>query len=140
MLNSIISAFSFITTTMSFLGSGDGISTNKGILSLDSSNFDHVISNNEFVLIKFYAPWCIHCKALRGEFEKAAQILATRNADVIMAQVDVTVEKQLAMQNEIIGYPTIKFFKYGNGFDYTGGRSADEIVTWVLTKIRSSRE
>ncbi len=34
------------------------------VLKLDDQTFDLVIKENEFVLVKFFAPWCGHCKKM----------------------------------------------------------------------------
>ena len=49
-------------------------------------------------LVKFYAPWCGHCKRLAPAF---AQIAAEmEGAPVRLARVDATVEKELANARE----------------------------------------
>jgi len=50
-------------------------------------------------MIKFYAPWCGHCKTLAPEYEKAAKNLEYDN--VIFADVDATVETEIATEYDI---------------------------------------
>lgn len=51
-----------------------------------------------------------------------------------MAKVDATIESTLAEQYGVRGYPTLKFFRSGSEMEYNGGRTADEIVSWVSKK------
>lgn len=106
-----------------------GDSSSSAVLQLTNANFDSFIKEHPNVLVKFYAPWCGHCKKLAPEYEAAAEIL--KSDGIPLAKVDSTEEKELSERFEIRGFPTMYFFRNGKHEEYDGGRTKDSIVQWV---------
>jgi protein disulfide-isomerase A6 len=102
-------------------------------VELDPQSFEQAIqSKNTFV--KWYAPWCGHCKALAPDWDALAEKYSA-SSSVLIASVDCTTEenKDLCQQYGVSGYPTLKYFKDGSseGQDYGGGRGLDELDSFV---------
>lgn len=51
-----------------------------------------------------------------------------------MCQVDCDEHKELAKEYGVSGFPTLKLLKEGKPTDYQGGRTADDIVKYVIKK------
>eukprot|EP00933_Yihiella_yeosuensis_P013996 TRINITY_DN12717_c0_g2_i2.p1 TRINITY_DN12717_c0_g2~~TRINITY_DN12717_c0_g2_i2.p1 ORF type:complete len:486 (-),score=126.17 TRINITY_DN12717_c0_g2_i2:290-1747(-) len=114
--------------------SEDDIQEEDGVLVLTEKNFEVAIKSNPFILVEFYAPWCGHCKQFAPEYSGAAKQLKQANPPIPLAKVDSTTELKLAEEHGVRGYPTIRLFIDGRDQEYTGGRTEQSIVTWVLKK------
>lgn len=99
--------------------------------TLNYADFKKELDSQDLILVKFYAPWCGHCKRLAPEYEEAATKLAGDDPAVPLAKVDCTNEsggKDICGQVDVQGYPTVKIFRNGQATEYDGGRDADSIV------------
>jgi len=84
---------------------------------LDSSNYEEFIASG-VVVVDFFADWCGPCKMM-GPILEQAQI--DYEGKAIIAKVNVDENKDLAVQNKIMGIPTLFFFKDGKVVDRTSG-------------------
>ena len=117
------------------------ISADSDVLTITDATYDEAMANNEFLFVKFYAPWCGHCKRLAPDWEKAATALKEKGSKARIADVDCTVEKTSASKNSVQGYPTLKLFKNGVEVEkYSGKRTMEDIVDYVLEKTGGASE
>ncbi|EPY22551.1 protein disulfide-isomerase [Strigomonas culicis] len=115
------------------------------VITGTEKNLDDIIAKDKVSIVKFYAPWCGHCKSLAPEFEKAADALKEQAS---LVKVDCTVEKKLAEKYDIKGFPTLIVFRKGEKVEnYEGGRTAEEIISYVrslssplFTPVKSQKE
>ncbi|XP_059206610.1 protein disulfide-isomerase A3-like [Centropristis striata] len=99
--------------------------TRRDVLELGDADFDYLAAEHETMLVKFYAPWCGHCKKLSPEFEKAASRL---KGAVQLAKVDCTSHLETCSRFGVSGYPTLKIFRNGrDSAPYDGPRTAEGI-------------
>ena len=78
--------------------------------------------------IKFYAPWCGHCKAMAPAWTE----LASEFKDKLnIGEVNCEAERRLCADVKIKGYPTILFFTGEKHIDYSGLRGVGDLVAFA---------
>jgi protein disulfide-isomerase A1 len=118
--------------SFTFISCEEQFPLENDVIVLTEANFDKAINKYEYLMVFFYAPWCIRCKNFHPEYEKAAKIL--RKENLFLAKVDATVEKNLDKRYEFTGYPAIKLFIKGKDIDYNKARNEVEVVNWMRRK------
>ncbi|ELT95474.1 hypothetical protein CAPTEDRAFT_151610 [Capitella teleta] len=102
----------------------------EGVLSLTESSFDDSIAKGT-TFVKFFAPWCGHCKRLAPTWDQLATKFA-ENENVKIAKVDCTIEKTLCSTHSIRGFPTLVLFSNGAKVkDHSGGRDLEALAKFI---------
>ncbi|MET9452203.1 thioredoxin [Streptomyces cinerochromogenes] len=76
-------------------------------VELTKENFDQTVSENEFVLIDFWAEWCPPCRQFAPVYEKAA----ADNPDLVFGKVDTEAQPELAAAFEVQSIPTLMIIR-----------------------------
>lgn len=95
-------------------------------LELTPENWDEQTAGKT-VFVKFFAPWCGHCKAMKPAWDTLMS--EYENSDnILVADVDcINSGKDLCSKVGVEGFPTIKHGDPASLEDYKGGRDADSL-------------
>ncbi|KAF8311892.1 protein disulfide isomerase [Clavulina sp. PMI_390] len=100
------------------------------VTELNSETFDNFVNEDGLKLVKFYAPWCGHCKALAPEFEAAS--VGLNEKDIKLAKINCDDNSEVCQAHGVQAYPTLKVYKNGSETPYGGNRKAEGIVSYMV--------
>ena len=124
--------FLFFLSLISYNNGNDEFPFDKDVIVLTDLTFDKAIEKYEYLMVYFYAPWCIRCNKFHPEYDRAATLL--RKENLFLAKVDATTEKKLERRFELNGFPVVKLFIKGKEIDYKKERKSLALVNWMRRK------
>ena len=75
--------------------------------ALTIDTFEQAVTQNDIVIVDFWAAWCGPCRAFAPVFEAASET----HSDIVFAKVDTEAEQQLAAGFQITSIPTLMIFR-----------------------------
>lgn len=107
------------------------------LITLTDENFDEQTKTGIW-MVKFYAPWCGHCKNIAPHWKEFARVAGDT---IHIAELDCIANPQAAAKFKVTGYPTIYLF--GEEIDRVEYKGENTVKAWltfvsdtVKTKIK----
>jgi len=101
-----------------------------GIIDLNESNFDQVVSAETPTLVDFWAEWCGPCKSMHPIFES----LSKNYPKVQFARVNVDSNQNISMRYSVQSIPTFIMFKSGQIVDKMMGAVGAPGINMICKK------
>jgi len=76
-------------------------------VDVTADNFNEIITDNDFVIVDFWAPWCGPCKGFAPVYEE----LSEKYPDLVFAKINTEDEQQLSGEFQIRSIPTLMIFR-----------------------------
>jgi len=104
------------------------------VVRLDYNNYDE-LTESKTVFIKFFAPWCGHCKRMAKDWKRLAELWDESDVGLV-AEVDCTDNAReggniLCNHFGIESFPTLKYGDPSDLDEYIGQRSLQELSTFA---------
>ncbi len=84
-----------------------------GIIDLNDSNFDKIVSAENLTLVDFWAEWCGPCKTMHPVFES----ISKNYPKIKFARINVDNNQNISMKFAVQSIPTFIMFKSGQVVD-----------------------
>mmetsp|Transcript_32875 Transcript_32875/g.59292 ORF Transcript_32875/g.59292 Transcript_32875/m.59292 type:complete len:218 (-) Transcript_32875:290-943(-) len=111
------------------------LAASTSAIELSPDNFSE-LTDGKTVFLKFFAPWCGHCKALKPDWDTLMADFADSETQLV-ADVDCTAEGEpLCNQMGVEGFPTLKWGDASDLQDYNGGRSYEDLKKFADENLK----
>ena len=91
------------------------------------------VTAGKSVFVKFFAPWCGHCKRMKPAWDSLMQDFEESDT-ILVADVDcIEAGKSLCDKVGVKGFPAIKYGNPDDLQDYKGSRDHEELVKFAET-------
>ena len=100
---------------------------------LTKDDFERFVTENEIVMVDFWAPWCAPCRAFKPTYEAAAE----RHVDIKFAKVNTEEQPEIAAAFNIRSIPTLMVFRERVILYAEAGALPPAALDEVITKARS---
>ena len=101
---------------------------------ITDDNYDDIVGQNKYVLIKFYTKWCRFCKLLSPEYDKLVDIFNNTRKDIIIGRLEADSNDITASKYGINQFPILALFAPGSKriiAVYQSMRQSEHMANWI---------
>ncbi len=102
-------------------------------IAVTEANFEQIITDNDIVLVDWWASWCGPCRVFAPIFERAA----AAHDDIAFAKVDTEAAPQLSAAAGIQSIPTLMAFREGVLVFSQPGALPEAALEDVIAQVRA---
>lgn len=108
---------------------------NGEVLALTPATFKNAAAEGN-IFVKFFAPWCGHCKKLAPVWTKLATEMQHK---LTIAEVNCDDHKALCKEQDVEGFPMLFLYSAGGQkTEYTGSRKLEVMKSWADKAVKPS--
>lgn len=101
-------------------------------VDITTADFEKTVTENDIVLVDFWAEWCGPCKAFGPVFDK----VSGKNPEITFAKVDTDAEQQLGAMLQIQSIPTLMAFREGIAVFRHSGAIPEQALDDLVEQIK----
>ncbi len=101
-------------------------------IALTEETFNSTVTDNDIVLIDFWASWCGPCRTFAPVYENVSE----DNSDIVFAKVDTEDQPALAGAFQISSIPTLMAIREGVVLYSQAGALPEQALTQLVQAVR----
>lgn len=118
-----------------------------GLVATTSATYVTTLGSDEFhtaiagksAFVKFFAPWCGHCKAIAPAWDQLGEAYtASETAVIVSVDCDDEKNSDICSEFNVEGFPTLKYITGAtgpDGDDYSGGRDFEDLKEFADSNL-----
>jgi thioredoxin len=101
-------------------------------IDITKDTIEDTITNNDIVIIDFWAPWCGPCKSFAPTYESVSE----KYDDVVFGKVNTEDQQELGANFQIRSIPTLMVFREKVAIFSQAGALPESALEEVIAKVK----